>query len=94
MSDSILRYGPADPFWQPSPEGARKGAALLKSIVAKAHRAETNFEDKVYARTGPARLSLADRVRQGRSLVMVHLEFSHQRRDCSLRAFDTFAYPA
>lgn len=47
MSDNILRYVPADPFWQPSSENASKAVSLLKSIAPEADAVEPNFEDKV-----------------------------------------------
>lgn len=47
MSDSILRYVPADPFWQPSPDDASKAVSLLTSIVPEADDVVSRFEDKV-----------------------------------------------
>lgn len=47
ISDSILRYVPVDPLWQPTPEGASEAAALLRSIAPKADDVQANFEDKV-----------------------------------------------
>ncbi|KAA3505430.1 hypothetical protein G6L63_23535 [Agrobacterium vitis] len=47
MSDSILRYVPTDPLWQPSPADARKAISLLKSIAPEADDVGPIFEDKV-----------------------------------------------
>ncbi|MCM5555295.1 hypothetical protein [Pleomorphomonas sp. NRK KF1] len=47
MSDSILRYVPKDPFWQPSSENAEKAVALLRAMAPKAESVEANFEDEV-----------------------------------------------
>ena len=47
MSDTILRYVPADPNWQPSPETADKAVSLLKSMVPKADDVTASFEDDV-----------------------------------------------
>ncbi len=47
MSDSILRYVPVDPFWQPSPDDASRAVFLLKSIAREADDVASNFEDKV-----------------------------------------------
>lgn len=47
ISDSILRYVPVDPVWQPTLEAANKAAALLKSISIQYDDVQANFEDKV-----------------------------------------------
>jgi len=47
MSDTSLRYVPADPFWQPTPEQAGKATDLLREIAPKAETVEANFEDVV-----------------------------------------------
>ena len=47
MSDSILRYVPTDPFWQPSTEDAERAASLLRSLAPKAESVESRFEDEV-----------------------------------------------
>lgn len=47
MSDSILRYVPADPFWQPSAEAADNAATLLKAHAPTADAVEPKFEDSV-----------------------------------------------
>lgn len=47
MSDTILRYVPADPFWQPTTEQADKAADLLKVMAPLAETIEANFENDV-----------------------------------------------
>lgn len=47
MSDTILRYVPADPYWQPSPEAATKAVSLLETIVPGADEVKSSFEDEV-----------------------------------------------
>ncbi|WP_246728779.1 hypothetical protein [Rhizobium leguminosarum] len=47
MSDTILRYVPADPNWQPSPEAANKAISLLETVVHGADEVKSNFEDEV-----------------------------------------------
>ncbi|WP_246622021.1 hypothetical protein [Rhizobium laguerreae] len=47
MSDTILRYVPADPNWQPSPEAANKGVSLLETVVHGADEVKSGFEDEV-----------------------------------------------
>lgn len=47
MSDSILRFVPADPSWQPSPADARKAVALLRSFVPEADDVKQEFEAEV-----------------------------------------------
>ncbi|NZD50784.1 hypothetical protein [Rhizobium leguminosarum] len=47
MSDTILRYVPADPYWQPSPEAATKAVSLLETIAPGADEVKSSFEDEV-----------------------------------------------
>ena len=47
MSDHILLYVPADPFWQPSRADAEEAVSLLKSIAPEAVDVEPIFEDTV-----------------------------------------------
>ncbi|WP_261336937.1 hypothetical protein [Rhizobium leguminosarum] len=47
LSDTILRYVPADPYWQPSPENASKAISLLETIVPGADEVKSSFEDEV-----------------------------------------------
>lgn len=47
MSDSILRYVPTDPFWQPGPDGVSRAIATLKSIAREADAITPIFEERV-----------------------------------------------
>ncbi|WP_144579127.1 hypothetical protein [Agrobacterium sp. DE0009] len=47
MSDTILRYVPTEPFWQPTPEQAGKAADLLRVMAPKAETIQANFENTV-----------------------------------------------
>lgn len=47
MSETILRYVPQDPFWQPSDAGAEKAISFLKTLAPQADSVEALFEDEV-----------------------------------------------
>ncbi len=47
MSDTILRYVPSDPSWQPSPENATKAVSLLETIIPGADEVKASFEDEI-----------------------------------------------
>jgi len=47
MSDSILRYVPENPFWQPTTADAEKAVSLLKSMAPQADMVEATFEENV-----------------------------------------------
>lgn len=47
MSDHLLRYVPAAPFWQPSPEDAERAAALLRSVLPEADAITASFEERI-----------------------------------------------
>jgi hypothetical protein len=47
MSDTILSYVPADPYWQPSLENATKAVSSLQTIVPGADEVKSSFEDEV-----------------------------------------------
>ncbi|OWV78110.1 hypothetical protein ATY78_13010 [Rhizobium sp. R635] len=47
MSDTILRYIPTDPSWQPSPANATKAVSLLETIVPGADEVTSSFEDEI-----------------------------------------------
>ena len=47
MSDTILRYVPADPYWQPTQEAAQYAVSLLETIAPGADEVTSTFEDEV-----------------------------------------------
>ncbi|MDK4736163.1 hypothetical protein [Rhizobium sp. CNPSo 3490] len=47
MSETFLRYVPADPYWQPSPDVADSAVSLLKAIATSADEVTASFEDEV-----------------------------------------------
>lgn len=47
MSDTVLRYVPTDPHWQPTPEAAAKAVSLLETIAPRADEVKSRFEDEV-----------------------------------------------
>ncbi|MBB3440948.1 hypothetical protein [Rhizobium sp. BK379] len=47
MSFTLLRYIPADPHWQPTPEAAARAVSLLETMALKADEIKSRFEDKV-----------------------------------------------
>lgn len=47
MSETILRYVPADPFWQPTTEQVDKAVNLLRAMAPLAENISGHFEDDV-----------------------------------------------